>query len=148
MATGCNLSTSSSLLLDSGHETGSSHRSAGLRLLAMVWRLNISRTKLSVTTIFKSLCHPGVSPCHLKAITAEKKATVERHSGLLTGGRQGSAQCLTGSTVVATHCRRHPSSRPNLNQVRDLLNLRSDLTVDVLQRDRVNACQIYLIEGY
>ena len=24
----------------------------------------------------------------LKAITAEKKATVERHSGLLTGGRK------------------------------------------------------------
>jgi hypothetical protein len=31
---------------------------------------------------------------------------------------------------------------------RDLLNLRSDLTVDVLQRDRVNACQVYFIERY
>ena len=30
----------------------------------------------------------------------------------------------------------------------DLLNLRSDLTIDVLQRDRVDACQLYLIEGH
>ena len=34
------------------------------------------------------------------------------------------------------------------DEARDLLNLRSDLTVDVLQRDRVNACQLYLLEGY
>ena len=38
----------------------------------------------------------------------------------------------------------HPQVRCN----KLLLNLRSDLTVDVLQRDRVNACQLYLIEGY
>ena len=30
----------------------------------------------------------------------------------------------------------------------DLLDLRGDLTVDVLQHDRVNAFQVYLIEGY
>ena len=36
----------------------------------------------------------------------------------------------------------------NREYARDLLNLRSDLTVDVLQRDRVDPCQLYLIEGY
>ena len=30
----------------------------------------------------------------------------------------------------------------------DLLNLRSDLTVDVFQPDRVNACQVCLLKGY
>jgi hypothetical protein len=29
-----------------------------------------------------------------------------------------------------------------------LLDLGSDLTVDVLQRDCVSACQLYMIEGY
>ena len=32
--------------------------------------------------------------------------------------------------------------------VDDLLNLSGDLTVDVLQDDRVDACQLYLVEGY
>ena len=41
-----------------------------------------------------------------------------------------------------------PSLQADLLPVGDLFNLRSDLTVDVLQRDRVNACQLYLIEGY
>ena len=33
-------------------------------------------------------------------------------------------------------------------QARDLLNLGSDRTVYVLQRDRVSACQVYLVQGY
>jgi len=40
------------------------------------------------TTILKSLCHPGVSPCRLKAITTEEKSineTFQIQSGLLTG---------------------------------------------------------------
>ncbi len=30
----------------------------------------------------------------------------------------------------------------------NLLNLRSDLPADILQRDHVNACQLYLIQGH
>ena len=84
----------------------------------------------------------------MKAITAEEKATIELHSRIADRREPTFSAILTGSTVVSTQCRRHPSRRANLNQVRDLLNLRSDLTVHILQRDGVNACQVYLIKGY
>ena len=38
--------------------------------------------------------------------------------------------------------------RETTAQARDLFNLRSDLTIDVVQRDGVSACQLYLIKGY
>ena len=39
------------------------------------------------------------------------------------------------------------SQQANLLPVGDLLNLRGDRAVDVLQRDPVNAGKLYLIEG-
>ena len=34
------------------------------------------------------------------------------------------------------------------NKLAKLLNLRSNVTIDVVQRDGVSACQLYLIKGY
>ncbi len=87
----------------------------------------------------------GHQPTVMRSASSELQKTAEELKSTVAREEATIAQLKNAMEVLTAQFKEHPESNPKGSAQ---VEMSKPLTVDVLQRDRVNSCQLYVIEGY